>query len=372
MDKLHSILPEYVILEKLKDEIEVRSATKDEIEPFVQKHYLHKFPTGTKAMYGIFRKPTNEMIGMIIYGRPFPAVHKALAKLGQPDDILELKRLFIDDVGLRNAESFVIGQSLKLLQHDLPNLRVVITFADSKAGHVGGIYQATNATYIGQSADGKHRYLYFMGKDADKMKAMVDAKPYPKKPETQLDKAIAEAEAHMPGIVRRNFWNFGMLVNDPGRGIKEWRPSGLNFNLNNWMVNEAAEKEDPKEIAVRRLFLMPFQVFTEKCLVVHDLTQLLRKPDVKAQAIAIQPHYVRFVLLVPFKYWRASVLDEIMDNPVRAQRDLSNYVERALHTTRIKLDLDFDNRIEGSVVIAWKCATAGFAQQLGGDPTTNQ
>ena len=221
MDKLQSLMPEYVILEKLKDEIEVARCKPEEAKPFfTEKHYLKKMPAAN-FFYGVYRKADRLMIGAIAYGPPFPTVSKMLSKLAKPNEILDLKRLFIEDVGIRNVESFVIGQSLKLLQQDDPNLKIVITFADSKEGHVGSIYQATNAVYVGQSG-GKHRYLYFFGKDADKMKSMVQAQPYPKKPETQLDKAIAEAEQHIPGAVIANQFYFGVVINDPGRRINQW------------------------------------------------------------------------------------------------------------------------------------------------------
>jgi hypothetical protein len=61
---------------------------------------------------------------------------------------------------------------------------VVITFADDEQGHVGGIYQATNAVYLGKSESGKHKYAYIIGGNntkAIKAKLSVMAKSYPKK-----------------------------------------------------------------------------------------------------------------------------------------------------------------------------------------------
>lgn len=179
------VLKEFVILEKMKDEFEVRSTNREEAAPFVEKHYLQKFPQGIKRIYGIYQKQGN-MVGVIIYGSPMMTVSKFLEPNVRQNEVLELKRLFIDDLGIRNLESFVIGQSLKLLKTDEPQIKVVITFADSGQGHTGTIYQATNGIYLGQT-NGKHKYLYIL--DAKNKEAITKAiqdkiQTYPKANQT--------------------------------------------------------------------------------------------------------------------------------------------------------------------------------------------
>jgi hypothetical protein len=176
------LLKEYVILEKIKDEFEVLPTTREKAEPFVMRHYLEKFPTGIKRIYGIYRKlPDRNMVGVIIYGIPFMTAAKFLEPEVRLNETLELKRLFIDDLGIKNLESFVIGQSLKLLKRDEPQIKVVITFADDTQGHKGIIYQATNAIYLGSSA-GKHKYIYIIGGNINQIKAKVQSmiQQYPK------------------------------------------------------------------------------------------------------------------------------------------------------------------------------------------------
>ena len=182
----YKMLAEYVILEKLKDEIEITDADKNTVAQFVQAHYLHKFPTGIKKIFAVNHKQqdgSKKMIGMAMYGSPFMTVTKFLEPAGiKLQETLELKRLFIDDVGLRNIESFVIGQTLGKIRKEMPEIRVVITFADDKAGHVGAIYQATNAIYLGKSDDGKHKYIYAMNDDDKKnIEQIIKPQPYPKK-----------------------------------------------------------------------------------------------------------------------------------------------------------------------------------------------
>jgi len=173
------LLKEYVIQEKIKDDFQVLPTTKEKAEPFVMKHYLEKFPTGIKRIYGVYQQ--GNMVGVIIYGIPFMTASKFLEPEVKLNETMELKRLFIDDLGIKNLESFVIGQSLKLLKRDEPQVKVVITFADDKQGHTGVIYQATNAIYIG-SGGGKHKYIYIIGGNINAINTRVQQliQPYPK------------------------------------------------------------------------------------------------------------------------------------------------------------------------------------------------
>lgn len=170
--------------EGLKDEIEVIPAKREDVAQFVQKHYLHKFPAGTQLIYMVNRKTAegaSQPIGMALYGAPFPTATKFLEPEVSHQDTIELKRLFFDDIGVKNLESFVIAKTLKKIKEDKPNIKVVITFADDLQGHKGTIYQATNAIYLGKSDSGKHKYVYIIRGDAKAIKAKLQPQEYPKK-----------------------------------------------------------------------------------------------------------------------------------------------------------------------------------------------
>ena len=204
--KVVKILKEFVILEKLKDEFDVEPAKREDVEVFVKRHYLKTFPAGIKRIYAIYQKQTEgrHMVGMIIYGTPFMTAPKFLEPEVSSKEVLELKRLYIDDIGIKNLESYVIGQSLNLLKRDDPNIKVVLTFADDLQGHVGGIYQATNAIYLGKSDTGKHKYAYIVGGNNMKaIKAKLDSlkQNYPKKP-------LAEALTPESQFAYRHYGNF--------------------------------------------------------------------------------------------------------------------------------------------------------------------
>jgi len=116
----------------------------------------------------------------------------------QDNQILELKRLYVlPEFDLHNIESFAIGKGNKAIFDNNSNIQAIVSFSDSKVGHHGGIYQATNAIYAGINKSGLHRYIYprdTLASTIKKYQAKYDElvyqypAPYAKKePEQDLD-----------------------------------------------------------------------------------------------------------------------------------------------------------------------------------------
>ena len=105
-----------------------------------KNHYLHRGAPASHC-YGLFDEMLN-LIGVAIYGVPAsPSLCRGIAGEEEADSVLELTRLWIADWTPKNAESFLIGRSLKLLPLDKD---IIVSFAEIEAGHSGTIYQATN------------------------------------------------------------------------------------------------------------------------------------------------------------------------------------------------------------------------------------
>jgi hypothetical protein len=173
-----------IILERLQDEIEVVPATKEAIIQLARKHYLRSIPAHIKRIYVVRYKHPHEgnmVIGMAIYGYPMPSVSKFLHPEAAFKEVLDLKRLYLADVGIPNLESYVIAQTLKLLKQDEPDVKVVVTNANEKAGHIGTVYQATNAIYLGKTPQGFHKYAYILRGNLKALRSKLPSKPYPKK-----------------------------------------------------------------------------------------------------------------------------------------------------------------------------------------------
>jgi len=115
-------------------------------EVVIAKHYLHRKAPCSMA-FGMFDS-VGQIVGVVIYG--VPASSTLLKGVCGPDEahnVYELTRLWVEDSVAKNGESFLIGNTLKLLDRE-----IVVSFADSSQNHVGYVYQATNWLYTGLSA----------------------------------------------------------------------------------------------------------------------------------------------------------------------------------------------------------------------------
>jgi hypothetical protein len=117
-----------------------------------EHHYLAGLPDSIRFVYGLWHKPSGQLVGVAAFGSPayphvlpssFPGV-KHLTQVGS-----ELVRLVLLDEVPKNGESWFVGAAFKdLRQRDQ---QAVISFSDPAAGHVGGVYKALGAGYTGQS-----------------------------------------------------------------------------------------------------------------------------------------------------------------------------------------------------------------------------
>lgn len=168
-----------LMIEGLKDSVYLESKSKAEVLSFIKQHYLKTYPTAVAANYGVmYKKPDGnvDMVGVIVYGqttRPQDfeeiAVDDEGNSLLQKNEVFELLRLYLKPEAkqipeLSNLASYVIGLGNKKIKQDYPEVKVVITRADSGQGHTGAIYQATNAIYLGKSSDNKRLWDKAQGK----------------------------------------------------------------------------------------------------------------------------------------------------------------------------------------------------------------
>ena len=111
-----------------------------------QWHYSHAFPAGRRSNYGVWEG--DRFVGAVVFSRGACRwLGRAYGLAGH--EVCELTR-----VALRSHEAPVtqiVSRALALLKESSPGLRLVVSFADPNAGHHGGIYQAGNWTYTGQS-----------------------------------------------------------------------------------------------------------------------------------------------------------------------------------------------------------------------------
>lgn len=116
------------------------------------KHYLKRVPS-ILAHYGLYYR-NDMLLGVITFGIP-PNQHlMQVCGDNYKRSVLELNRLWCYDEAPRNSESFLIAQSIKLLKKERPEIKILISFADTREGHLGYIYQASNWYFAGWSVPG--------------------------------------------------------------------------------------------------------------------------------------------------------------------------------------------------------------------------
>jgi len=117
------------------------------MELVVANHYLHRKAPCSMA-FGLFHKDSLDCLGVVVYGTPASsALRKGLCGVEQVENVYELTRLWVDDSVPKNGESFLIGNTLRLLDKE-----IIVSFADNAQQHIGIVYQATNWIYTGLSA----------------------------------------------------------------------------------------------------------------------------------------------------------------------------------------------------------------------------
>ncbi len=121
-------------------------------ELIIKGHYSHKWLACFGLYnYGIFRageESDEQCLGVASYGymkNPKACIFESAVPGGW---MIELNRMWIDDALGHNAETILIGASLKLLRRADPTIVAVQSFADGRLG-CGTIYKASNFRYYG-------------------------------------------------------------------------------------------------------------------------------------------------------------------------------------------------------------------------------
>lgn len=91
---------------------------------------------------------SDRLVGVICYGTPSSAtLRRGICGDEHKENVIELTRLWIEDSTPKNAESYLIGNTLRLV-----NKEIIVSFSEIEYGHIGTVYQATNFIYTGLSA----------------------------------------------------------------------------------------------------------------------------------------------------------------------------------------------------------------------------
>ena len=111
-------------------------------------HYSKRMPAGKLVKFGVWED--GQFVGTVIYGLG------ATFNIGTPyglnmTEVCELVRVALTTH--TTPVSRILSITMKMLKKHMSGIRLVISYADSEQGHLGGIYKASNWIYTGASRD---------------------------------------------------------------------------------------------------------------------------------------------------------------------------------------------------------------------------
>lgn len=120
-------------------------------------HYSKSVPVPPLVKIGVWED--GKYIGVVIFSRG------ASSNLMKPYGLEQDQGCELTRVALRNHKapvSRIVRIAMIFLKKNSPTLRLIVSFADPQYGHHGGIYQAGNWLYVGDTAPGKE--YWYQGK----------------------------------------------------------------------------------------------------------------------------------------------------------------------------------------------------------------
>ncbi len=117
------------------------SLTRRAMQHILCDHYLKRKPpmTDTFEMW-----TGDDVVAVVTFGVPASRHMQKGACPTEPDKVVELNRLWIADHMPKNSASCFLAQCLKKMQP-----MIVLSYADTAAGHMGYVYRACNFNYAG-------------------------------------------------------------------------------------------------------------------------------------------------------------------------------------------------------------------------------
>ena len=123
-----------------------------------ERHYLKSMPGVVRDCFAV--ELDGELLGGVVFTAGARHAHRLLAG-ATPQQVVTLARLWLADELPANSESRVLGVVLRQLAHGR-RCKLILSYADPAAGHVGTIYQASGWTYMGNTEP--ERYFVLDGK----------------------------------------------------------------------------------------------------------------------------------------------------------------------------------------------------------------
>jgi hypothetical protein len=144
-----------VVQPKVRDMI-VAPVSVSDVAEFARRYHYTGFEGSALWRWGLWNNAV--LHGVVAYNLPTRSVCESVFGPDHFDKVWHMGRLVLSEDSPRNSESRLIGLSLKEIEKTRPGIWAVLTYADPSVGHIGTVYQATNAIYTGRSDASSVRY----------------------------------------------------------------------------------------------------------------------------------------------------------------------------------------------------------------------
>jgi hypothetical protein len=116
----------------------------------VNWHYSKSVPVPPLVKVGVWER--DKFIGVVIFSRG------ASSNLMAPYNLTQSEGCELTRIALTKHDapvSRIVKLAIQFLKRNSPELRLIVSFADPQYGHHGGVYQAGNWIFAGNTANGK-------------------------------------------------------------------------------------------------------------------------------------------------------------------------------------------------------------------------
>lgn len=132
------------------DDYYVTDAPLKVAQKMVRQHHYSRGGSNTAVyVHGLFQKFDNALVGVAWWLPPTRVAYESV-NLEDWKRVLSLTRLVVLPDVPKNAATFLLGRSVRLIRKD-GRFVSLVTYADESQGHTGVIYRAANWVYAGRT-----------------------------------------------------------------------------------------------------------------------------------------------------------------------------------------------------------------------------
>lgn len=139
-----------VVMPKVRDMTISPVGTAD-VREFARRYHYTGVGNNINWRWGLWLGMT--LHGVVTYNMPTRSVCASVFGEEHLHRVWHMGRLILSEESPHNSESRLIGGSLRAIHEKFPEVWGVLTYAATDAGHLGYVYQATNALYTGTGGD---------------------------------------------------------------------------------------------------------------------------------------------------------------------------------------------------------------------------